>query len=173
MRLCVAFTLSIAALTNAAYCVEDHKAVSGNRVPTELGFYEALTRAKKIVEDIAEMSPNKRSEWFHTEKFVWIPAVIDSRLGFGSVRDGLYTYIWAQDPSGKCQIFGLVVEFYSGGLWFQVTSRGVYRFDPSTNQYTEMSPRFESSEYPALDTLPFIPRKFDIAAPTPKTETAE
>lgn len=171
MRLCVAIALLVV-LTNAASCKEEQKLVSENRVPTELGFFEALTKAKKIVEEIGEMSPAKRSEWFHAEKFVLIPG-LSSRMGFGSVKDGLYTYIWAQDPSGKCQIFGQVVEFYSGGLWFQVTTKSIYRYDPATKRYTELSPQFSSDEYPFLDTLPFIDRNFDIVNLAPKTEAAE
>lgn len=171
MRLCVAIALLVVS-TNAASCNEEQKLASENRVPTELGFFEALTKAKKIVEEIGEMSPARRSEWFHAEKFVLIPGV-SSRMGFGSVKDGLYTYIWAQDPSGKCQIFGRVVEFYSGGLWFQVTPKSIHRFDPNTNRYVELSPQFESSEYPPLDTLPFINRNFDISKPVPKADAAE
>ena len=173
MRLCVAIALLIVTLTNAAYCREDHKAVSENRIATELGFYEALTRAKKIVEETGEMSPVKRREWFRAKKFVRIPAAIDSRVGFGSAKEGLYTYIWAQDPAGKCQIFGLVVEFYSGGLWFKVTSTSVYWFDPTTKRFGELSPQFVSSEVIPQDILLFIPRKFDIATPARKTEAAE
>ncbi|MCC7338245.1 MAG: hypothetical protein IT422_24395 [Pirellulaceae bacterium] len=172
MRSCVAIALFFVAFTNPAICKEGSKLVSENRVPTELGFYDALTRAKKIIEGIGEMSSAERREWFAAEKFVRIQGY-KSQLGFGSVKDGLYTYIWAQDPSGKCQIFGQVVEFYSGGLWFQVTTKSIYRYDLATKRYTELSPQFSSDEYPFLDTLPFIDRNFDIVKLAPKTEAAE
>lgn len=172
MHSCVAIALFFVALTNTAVCKEDNKLVSENRKPTELGFYDALTRAKKIIEEIGEMSPAERREWFRAEKFVWIPGMGGS-IGFGSVKDGIYAYIHTHDPMGECRIFGQVAEFYSGGLWFQVTEKSIYRYDPSTNRTTELSPQSESREYPFWDTLPFIDRNFDIFKLAPKTEAAE
>jgi len=94
-------------------------------------------------------------------------------MGFGSVKDGLYIYIWAQDPSGKCQIFVQAVEFYSGGLWFQVTPKSIYWFDPTTKRFGELSPQSINTEAIPDDILLFIPRQFEIAKPVSETKTAE
>jgi hypothetical protein len=141
-----------------------------DRAPTSLEFYEALTVAKQTAASVVALKPEAFWENIRSQKFLQIPS-IGSTIAFGAEKDGIYSYIWASFPDGGVKVHGLVVEFYSGGIWIFTTAERFFWFDPSTKRMGELSATNDLRKDEIFnEILWFIDRDFDVANRTPEAE---
>lgn len=143
-RLLVLVAIAMIAVARGNVSAEEPIDRLKNRVPTSLEFDDALAQARSLAHEILNLSPKDLLKLVSGSAFTRYKrgATYSSTpfFAYQSETNGIYTYVWGRPSEEAFEAEGVVVEFHSGGLWYQIGSQFQFSYDTATDEVSILSP---------------------------------